>query len=212
METLVKIPPDPDSRIVKFLVWFLGSIRVTDLSLQISLVLLVEQPQSVPVGPLSVGVDIHLDDSIVDGVPDLLLTGARPPVHHQEQRFVVLTAQLLLGKVLVTLQKVRREHHVARFVDSVDVTEGSSDGEHGGDGRESLVDVIDLLWLGVETLSLHRSVVHPVLLAPGDADLHLQEEFHLGHPFEISDTGGDVLLVKFLTQVQHVGGEERLSV
>ena len=140
METLVKIPPDPDSGIVKFLVWFLGSIRVTDLSLQISLVLLVEQPQSVPVGPLSVGVDVHLDDSIVDGVPDLLLTGARPPVHHQEQRFVVLTAQLLLGKVLVTLQKVRREHHVARFVDSVDVTEGSSDGEHGAYGGKCLMD------------------------------------------------------------------------
>ena len=59
------------------------------LSLEVSLVLLVESPESVPVGPLGVGVDVHLDDSVGDGLADLLLGGAGAAVHHQEGGLVL---------------------------------------------------------------------------------------------------------------------------
>ena len=69
-----------------------------------------------------------------------------------------------------------------------------------------------LLGFGVEGVGLDGGVVHSVLLAPGDADLHLQPHPDGRHALEVLDTGGDVLLVEFLGQVQHVGGEEGLSV
>ncbi len=40
---------------------------IGNLALEVCLVLLVEQPEAVPVGPLGVGVDVHLDDAIADG-------------------------------------------------------------------------------------------------------------------------------------------------
>ena len=58
--------------------------------------LLVEQPQAVPVGPLSVGVDVHLDDAVPDGRRDLLLGRSGAAVHHQEGRTLLLAAELLL--------------------------------------------------------------------------------------------------------------------
>ena len=70
----------------------------------------------------------------------------------------------------------------------------------------------NLLRLGVEGFSLDGGVVDAVLLTTGDADLHLQPHLHGGHPLEVLDAGGDVLLVKLLGQVQHVAGEQGLVV
>ncbi len=81
-----------------------------------------------------------------------------------------------------------------------------------GDGRQSLVHIVHLFWLSVESICLDSGVVHTVLLAPDDADLHLEPELHCGHPLEILDTGRDVLLVKFLAQIQHVTREQGLTV
>ena len=65
--------PDPDPGIVVLLVGLVFTLGVADLTLEVSLVLLVEEPEAVPVGPLGVGVDVHLDDAVLDGGLDLLL-------------------------------------------------------------------------------------------------------------------------------------------
>merc|ERR1712059_45020 len=57
---------DPDAWIVKFLIWLVSSVRISDLSLQVTLVLLVEVFESVPIRPLGVRVNVHLHNTIPD--------------------------------------------------------------------------------------------------------------------------------------------------
>lgn len=139
----------------------------THLSLQVTLVLLVEVLESLPVGPLGVGVNVHLDDAVADGAGDLLLGGARAAVHHQEgglgleehaHMFNLLTgkshfpvplphqlaAELLLDEGLVSGQQLGAEDNVAGLVDAVDVAKGGGDREHGADGTQGLVHVPNL--------------------------------------------------------------------
>ena len=199
------------------------------MSLEISLVLLVEAAEAVPVGPLGVGVYVHLDHAVADRLPDLLSGGAAAAVHHQVQGLGVVTADQLVGVLLVPPQQVGRQHHVAGLVHAVDIAEGGGYGEGGGDGGQGLVDVVHLtkcqnlslmrittlshlLRLRVERVSLDPGVVHAVLLAPGDANLHLEPKPDRGHPLEILDAGRDVLLVELLAEVQHMTGEQRLAV
>ena len=88
--------PDPNPGVVELLVGLVLSLGVSDLSLEVSLVLLVEHPETVPVCPLGVCVDVHLDDSVLDGRRDLLLRRAGSSVHDQEGRKVVVALELLL--------------------------------------------------------------------------------------------------------------------
>ena len=46
---------------------------------------------------------------------------------------------------LVSSQQLGAENNVAGLVDSVDVSKGCGDGEHGADGAQSLVDLPDLV-------------------------------------------------------------------
>ena len=77
-------------------------------------------------------------------------------MHDEEERLVLGALQLLLGKLLVPFQEVGGQHHVAglsgrnddfksyplvHLVNAVDISEGSSDGEHGADWGECLVDL-----------------------------------------------------------------------
>lgn len=100
------------------------------------------------------------------------------------------------------------ELDVTGLVDSVDVTESGGNAEVGGDLGERLVDVEDILRLGVERGVVDLGVVDTVLLSSGDPDLHLEPLVHLGHPLEVLDAGLDVLLLGLFGQVQHVGREE----
>lgn len=104
------------------------------------------------------------------------------------------------------------EADVAGLVDAVDVAKGGGDAKVGADLAEGGVDVPDVLWLGVELVVVDAGVVDAVLLAAGDADLHLEPEAERGHALEVGDAGGDVLLLGLLGEVEHVGGEERLLV
>jgi len=54
------------------------------------------------------------------------------------------------------------------------VSESGSDGEVGGDGGESLVDLVDIRGLSVEGSVVDRRVVDSILLSTGDSDLHLE--------------------------------------
>lgn len=57
---------------------------------------------------------------------------------------------------------------VAGLVDTVDVTEAGGNGEVGGDGGESRVDIPDVLRLRVERVVVYILVVHAVLLTTSD--------------------------------------------
>ena len=55
-----------------------------------------------------------------------------------------------MAVLLVLCKELWLELNVSRLVDTVDVTEGGRDGEGGGDGEESLVDLEDVFRLGVK--------------------------------------------------------------
>ena len=124
---------------------------------------------------------------------------------------------------------VRSELDVSWLVDTVDVSETGSDGELGGDGGKSRVDVPDVLRLSVKGSVVDGRVVDTVLLTTGDTNLHLEEDcklaskffvhkssmrltINLGHSLEVLDTDLNVLLLGLLGHVKHVGREERVSV
>ena len=65
---------------------------------------------------------------------------------------------------------------------------------------------------GVEVLPVCAGVVDAILLAAGDADLHLEPDSDLGHALEVLGASGDVLAILLLRKVEHVAREEGLSV
>jgi hypothetical protein len=62
----------------------------------------------------------------------------------------VLRLKLLVAVSLVLGEELGLEDNVSGLVDTVDVSESGSDRESGGDGEEGVVDVEDVLGLGVE--------------------------------------------------------------
>lgn len=161
---------------------------------------------------MGVGVDVHLDDAVLDGGLDLVLGRAGAAVEDEEEGFLVGPAELLLCVELVLVEELGVEADVAGLVDAVYVTEGGGDREVGADLGEGRVDVPDVLWLGVEASVVDVGVVHAVLFTAGDADLHLEPETEGGHALEVGDAGGDVVLFGLFGEVEHVGGEEGLLV
>mmetsp|Transcript_43753 Transcript_43753/g.115715 ORF Transcript_43753/g.115715 Transcript_43753/m.115715 type:complete len:399 (+) Transcript_43753:317-1513(+) len=200
---------DPLARVVVALVRLVGAGGVADLTLQEALVLLVEVLEALPVRPLSVGVHVHLHDTVAHGLVDVGLLRAGAAVEDEEE-WLVAPVELGRHVLLEAIQEVRLQLDVARLVDAVDVAEGGGDGELLGDGGQRLPDLPDLLGRGVELVLRHAGVVHPVLHAAGDADLHLQDDLHGRHPLQVLRADANVLLVRLLGEVEHVAGEERL--
>ena len=124
----------------------------------------------------------------------------------------LLMADLLLGVELVLLEELGVEADVSGLVHAVYVAEGGGDGKVGADLGEGGVDVEDVLGLGIELAVVDAGVVYAVLLAAGDADLHLEPEADGGHAGKVLCAGGDVLLLGLFGEVEHVGGEEGLAV
>lgn len=161
---------------------------------------------------LGVGVDVHLDDAVDDGGVDFLLARARATVEDEVERLCNLATELLGRVLLVLAQEAGLQLDIAGLVDTVHVSEGSSNGEVGADSRESGVDVEDIRGLGVEEGVLNTSVVDTILLSTSDANLHLQPETNWGHALEVFDASCDVLFLALFRKVEHVGGEEGLAV
>lgn len=84
---------DPDSGVVLLLVGLVGSLWVTDLRLEVVVLLLDEVSDTGQVGPLSVSVDVHLDDTVNDGFPDLILGRTRSTVEDKVTR--IMSAEVL---------------------------------------------------------------------------------------------------------------------
>jgi hypothetical protein len=194
------------------LVGLVSTVGVADLAGKVLLLVDHVVTDTLAVSVLHVGVDVDLDDTVGDGIEELLLGGAGATVEDKSDGLVVLEALLLLDVLLVLLEELGAELDVAGLVDTVDVTEAGGDGEVGGDGVEGLVDLVDVFGLGVEGVVVNGLVVNTVLLATGDADLHLDPLLHGSNALEVGSGGVDVVLDLLLGKVNHVGGEEGLAV
>jgi hypothetical protein len=90
------------------------------------------------------------------------------------QRLGVGLANLLSSVLLVVTEEFGPEGNVSRLVDTVDISETSGNGEVGGDGVQSSVDIVDVWGLSVEGCVVGVGVVDTVLLTSGDTDFHLE--------------------------------------
>mmetsp|Transcript_43752 Transcript_43752/g.115710 ORF Transcript_43752/g.115710 Transcript_43752/m.115710 type:complete len:400 (+) Transcript_43752:317-1516(+) len=201
---------DPLARVVVALVRLVGAGGVADLTLQEALVLLVEVLEALPVRPLSVGVHVHLHDTVAHGLVDVGLLRAGAAMEDEVEGLLDAVAELGRHVLLEGVEQVRLQLHVAGLVHAVHVAEGGGDGELLGDGREGVPDKLHVRSGGVQLGVVHAGVVHAVLDAAGDADLHLQDDLHGRHPLQVLRADANVLLVRLLGEVEHVAGEERL--
>mmetsp|Transcript_60308 Transcript_60308/g.148003 ORF Transcript_60308/g.148003 Transcript_60308/m.148003 type:complete len:219 (+) Transcript_60308:134-790(+) len=92
---------DPNTWVVELLVGLVRPVGVTDLSLKVRVLVLLEGTETVPVRPLGVSIDVHLDDAVHDGGTDLLVGRTGSTVHDQEDGFFQRRVQHLLGVGLV---------------------------------------------------------------------------------------------------------------
>jgi hypothetical protein len=203
---------NPDTGVVVLLVGLVVAVGVTDLALEVARLVLNIVADTGEVGVLHVGVEVDLDNTVGDGLPEVVDTGSRSTVEDEEDRLVLLGTDSLLDVLLVLLQKTGLELDVAGLVDTVNVAETSGNGEVGGDLGELLVDVQDVLGLGVERVVVNILVVNTVLLTTGDTDLHLEPLLHGSSALEVLLGGLNVPLNLLLRQVDHVRGEEGLVV
>lgn len=110
------------------------------------------------------------------------------------------------------VEQLRVQLDVTGLVDTVNVTKGGSNAEVRADSRESGVDIEDILGLGVKLGVVDASVIDTILLTTGDTDFHLEPEAERCHALEVLYAGLDVLLLRLLGEIQHVGREQRLAV
>jgi hypothetical protein len=67
-------------------------------------------------------------------------------------------------------QKLRVKTDISRLVDTVDVSETGGDREIRADGRQTVVDVEDVLWLGVKRVVVNILVVDTIFLTTSDTN------------------------------------------
>ena len=76
------------------------------------------------------------------------------------QRFGVLAVEFLFGVFLMFSEEFRMETHVAWFVDAMDVSKGSGNGEIRPNLGEIVVYVPDIFGLGVQGSIIHAGIVN----------------------------------------------------
>lgn len=160
----------PDTGVKVLLVGLVLAVRVADSAHQVVLLVQDIVTDTAEVGILQVGVQVDLDDTVADGLLVLGLGGAGAAVEDEEDGLVLVGAGLLLDVGLVLAQELGVKSDVAGLVDAVDVAEASGNGEVRADGGKSVVDIEDVLGLGVEGVVVNVLVVDTVLLATSDAD------------------------------------------
>lgn len=194
-----------DTRIVVFLVRLVISVRVSNLALEVVVVLGFVSTDSVPECPLGISIDVHLDDSGLDGVLDVVDRGARSTVE-DEFHFLLVTALELFGEVLLGIvEDDRLEVNVSRSVNSVDVSErsGASEGSVLDLGK-LFVRVPDFFGLGVKTVGVDISVINTIFFSSGDTEFEFKKNVKLGELFHVLFADSNVLFEGFLGKIKHV--------
>jgi hypothetical protein len=90
------------------------------------------------------------------------------------QRLGVGLANLLSSVLLVVTKEFGSESDVSGLVDTVNISETGGNGEVGGDGVESSVDIVNVGGLSVEGSVVGIRVVDTILLTTSDTNLHLE--------------------------------------
>jgi len=203
---------DPDTGVVELLVGLVSSLGVTDLGQEVILLLENEVSDPSQVGELGVGINVHLDNTVIDGSVDLFFGRARASVEDKVEGFLFCATELLASVGLVLAKKLRLQLDIPRFVHTVHVTESSRDTEVRADLAQSSMDIVDVFRLGVKSGIVDSSVVHTIFLSTSDADLHFEPETEGSHSPEVFYADLDVLVLRLLRKIEHVGREERLLV
>lgn len=116
------------SRIVVLLVGLVVSLGVSDLGLQVVMVLALKVLDSLPVAPLRVGINVHLNHAVSNRFLDVVHGGSRSSVENKHDGLFVLRRDVaeFLRDVFLSLLK--------NFGLELDVTRSliwSSEGEYG---------------------------------------------------------------------------------
>jgi hypothetical protein len=209
---LVSVSVSAISKNHLLLVGLVLAVGVADLAVDVFLLADHVVSDTLGVCVLKIGVEVDLDDTIADGVQEVLLAGTGSSVEDEEDGLLVLSLLLLLDVLLVLLEELRSELDVSGLVHTVDVTETGRNREVRRDRRQTLVDVVDVLRLGVETVVVDILVVHTVFLTTSDTDLHLEPLLHGRGTLKVLGGGLNVLLDRLLGQIDHVAGEERSTI
>ena len=91
------------------------------------------------------------------------------------------------------------------------VAESGSDGEARADRVQLVIDVEDVLRLGVKAGFVHAGVVHAVFFAAGDANLDFERHADFAHALQVFAADGHVFFDWFFGEVDHVRGEQRFA-
>jgi hypothetical protein len=158
------------------LVWLVFAIRVTDLSLQVVLLGLDKVANTGKVRPLHISVEVDLDNTIWDSLSEVIDTATTSSVEDQKDGLIFLCVGLLLDVLLVLLEKLGSELDISGLekwdrksasvpntayiwstdlVNTVHVTESSSNAEVWRYGGESGVDVVDVFGLCIKRVVVH---------------------------------------------------------
>jgi hypothetical protein len=146
---------DPHSGVIKFLVGLIWACGVSNLTLQVVMLILFKCAQTIPVCPLSVGINVHLDNTMFNRTLDLVIGGTGSTVHYQEDGLVLFTSQLFLGVSLVFSKAFGLEGDISWLVHSMDVSKCSGNGEHVANFGELVIDGIDLFRAGVQLFGIN---------------------------------------------------------
>lgn len=203
---------DPNTGVIELLVGLVGSGGVANLALKVIVLGSFELTKAIPVGPLSVGVNVHLDNTVPDSLGNFLICRTGSAVHNEENGLVTVDAELFLGVSLVLSEARGLESDIARLVDTVDISESGGNGEHGSNFGELLVHSKDLFGAGVELFGIDSLVVDTILFSSGDSNLHLEPDLHVSHFFKVLGADGNVLIIGFLGKIEHVRGKEGFAV
>lgn len=127
------------------------------------------------------------------------------------QGFFSLAADLLFDVALVQAQDPWLQLDITRLVHTVHIPECGSNREIRADLAQRIVDLINIATLGVKGSIVDTSVVNTVFFTASYTDFHLEPDTNLAHPLEVLDAGANVFFVGFFGKVEHMRGEERLS-
>jgi len=197
---------DPDTRVIELLVRLVGAFWVANLGKEVILLLEDEVPNTSKICELGVSVYVHLDNTMVNGSLDFLLGRARATMEDEEKWLLILSADLALGIRLVFGKKFGVQLYVTRFVNTVHVSKRSRYAKVGADCRECGVYVVHFLRLGVQAAVLDTGVINAIFFTARDTNF-LEPDTQRRHAFEIFDASCDVLILRLLGEVKHVGRE-----
>lgn len=184
--------------IKKFLVGFVFAIRVANSSEEVVLLVQHIVADATHVGKLHICVHVDLDDAVADGIEVLFLAGPRATVEDKVNRLVLLGLDGFLDVSLVLAEQLGVELDIPGFVDAVDITEASSNREIWRDGRQGVVDVENILRLGVKRRVVNVFIVDAVFFATSDANLHLEPLLHRSRSLKILGGSLDIPIDRFL--------------